>query len=101
MKIKNLFDELKKISRKQYYIKNGEEELYFTSDLFEIEIIKINESIDIIITYNGVRNNYANTSALSSTQKLDIKAVLSSTLSLSEKSRKISGILVDVFMKGN
>lgn len=97
MKIKNLFDEMKKIGKKQYYFKNGEEEVYFTGNLFEIEIININDSIDIVITYNGIRNNYAKSSVLSNTQKLDLKFVLSSTLSLNEKAKKISGILMDVF----
>ena len=60
MKIKNLFDDLKQLGKKKYYFKNGEEEIYFSRKDLEIEIVNINNNIDLIITHNGLRNNYIN-----------------------------------------
>ena len=62
MKIKNLFDDLKKIGRKKYYSRNGYEEIYFIKKGLEIEVINVNNAIDLVINHNGLRENYLNSS---------------------------------------
>ena len=57
MKIKKLFDDLKRLGKKKYYFKDGEEEIYFSRKDLEIEIVHINNNIDLIINHNGFRDN--------------------------------------------
>jgi len=50
MEIKNLFNDLKKLGKKKYYSRNGEEELFFKNISIEIEIVSYNGLLDIIIS---------------------------------------------------
>ena len=49
MEIKYLFDDLKLLGKKKYYFKNGEEEIYFSKNDLEIEIVNYNGNIDLVI----------------------------------------------------
>lgn len=99
MKIKNLFDDLKQLGKKKYYFKNGEEEIYFSRKDLEIEIVNINNNIDLIITHNGLRNNYINSNSISENCKKEIKLILNSYLTTDVKCKKISQILIKIFNK--
>ena len=99
MKIKRLFDDLKKIGRRKYLSRNGEEELYFLGNNLTIEIVKLGENLDIIICYNGERSNYLNSNSLSFDSKRQIEYVIKSTSSIEEKSKNISKILLDSILK--
>ncbi len=97
MKIKNLFDDLKKIGRKKYYCKNGEEEIYFTAKERTIEIFNINGNIDLTVDFNGYRKNYKNSETISKKNKYQIQSILNSDSSLDIKSKKIAYILLEEF----
>lgn len=97
MEIKYLFDDLKQLGRKKYYFRNGEEEIYFSNKCLEIEIVNINNSIDLIISHNGCRDNYLNSKSLSNTCKNDIDSILNSYISTDIKCKKIAQILLEVF----
>ena len=99
MKIKNLFDDLKQLGKKKYYFKNGEEEIYFSRKDLEIEIVNINNNIDLIITHNGLRNNYINSNSIPENCKKEIKLILNSYLTTDAKCKKISQILIKIFNK--
>lgn len=97
MKIKYLFDDLKQLGRKKYYFKNGEEEIYFSRNNLEIEIININCNIDIVINYKGLRANYKNSESIPDDCKKEIKSILNSYLTAEVKCKKISQILIEIF----
>ena len=99
MKIKYLFDDLKKLGRKKYYSKNGEEEIYFSKNDLEIEIVNYNGNIDLVINHNGLRANYLDSNSLSDSCKKDIKLFLNSYLAIEIKCKKISQILIEIFNK--
>ncbi len=97
MEIKYYFDELKKIGRKTYFSRNGEEELCFSNKKFAVEIYKtVDHDLDFIISIDGVRENYQQTKALDKNQIEEIKALLIAPLSLDIKCRKISHILLSL-----
>ncbi len=94
MSIKYYFDELKKIGKKKYYSKNGEEELYFISNNLQIEIFNIDGKIDLIINNNGTRNNYLNSQYMSENSRKEISALLKDCISLEIKCKIMSKILL-------
>ena len=97
MKIKNLFDDLKQLGKKKYYLKNGEEEIYFSRKDLEIEIANINNNIDLIINHKGLRDNYENSNSIPDDCKKDIKLILNSYLTTDVKCKQISQILIEIF----
>ena len=97
MKIKNLFDDLKQLGKKEYYFKNGEEEIYFSRNDLVIEIINVNNNIDLIIDHKGSRTNYEHSMSIPNNCKKDIKLIFNSCLSTEIKCRKISQILISIF----
>lgn len=99
MKIKKLFDDLKRLGKKKYYFKDGEEEIYFSRKDLEIEIVHINNNIDLIINHNGFRDNYENSNSIPDDCKKDIKLILNSYLATDVKCKKISQILIEIFNK--
>lgn len=99
MKIKNLFDDLKQLGKKKYYFKNGEEELCFSRNGLEIEIIKVNDNIDLVIYHQGLRDNYENSKSIPNDCKESIRLILNSYLTTEVKCKKISQILIEIFNK--
>lgn len=99
MKIKNLFDDLKQLGKKKYYFKNGEEEIYFSRNDLEIEIINIDDNIDLVINHKGTRTNYENAESIPNDCKEDIRLILNSYLTNEVKCKKISQILIEIFKK--
>lgn len=89
MGIKHLFDELKSISKKKYYSKNGEEMLIFTNKNGVIEIYNLDGRLDIVISQNGSRDNYINSNSLNYEQKMRIKSAIQSYTSLEAKCKVI------------
>ena len=99
MKIKYLFDDLKQLGKKKYYFRNGEEEIYFSKNNLELEIVNVNGKIDLIINHNGLRYNYANSKSIPNNFKEDIRLILNSYLPTEVKCKKISQILIKIFNK--
>ena len=97
MEIKNLFNDLKELGKKKYYSKGGEEEIYFSRKDLEIEIIKINDNIDLIINHKGLRENYKNSNSIPDDCKKEIKLILNSYWNTDVKCKKISQILIEIF----
>ena len=91
MEIRCLFDDLKKLGRKKYYFRNGDEEIYFLNKKksLEIEIANTNNNIDLIINHNGCRANYRVSESLSDSCKKDIELILNSHISADIKYKKI------------
>lgn len=98
MRIKHMFYDLNSIcKKKKYYFKNGEEELYFSNERIEVEIYHFNESIDLIISKDGNRANYQNSSLLSTSQKDHIYSVINSFAPIKVKCSTISNVLLGLF----
>ena len=97
MQIKKLFDDLKRFGNKDYYNRNGEEEIRFCSGGSGIEIYRVGNLIDIVINDCGERNNYLDSETLTTQQKKQIATILQSCTSLEDKCNNVCAILVDVF----
>lgn len=94
MKIEHFFDDLKTIGKKVYFSRNGEEELVFTNTRFQIEIYKtLDSEIDIVISADGVRENYLKTKALNNHQIEQIQTLLRAPLSMEMKCKNICQVL--------
>lgn len=97
MEIKNLFNDLKKLGKKKYYSRNGEEELFFKNISIEIEIVSYNGLLDIIISNKYGRKNYLYSESLTDLQKNEIYLIINGNYSTEIKCKKISSILFSVF----
>ena len=96
MYIKNLFNKLKSIGKKQYHARNGEEELYFTNNLFAIEIFYGYGKLDIVINFCGKRSNYLESDLLTDDQKKQIEIAINAYMSLAEKCEIIQDVLLSI-----
>lgn len=94
MQIRFLFDDLKKIGKKKYYFKNGDEELVFFTKTFEIEIFRINNELGIIINYVGDRKYYLDSNVLSLIEKKKIKEFLDKSNLTQKDCKSIAHILL-------
>ena len=94
--IKHLFDDLKQIGKKKYYFKNGEEEIYFSNNYFEIEISYHSGCIDLVINYNGMRNNCFCSDFFSTNEKDKIKIIFSSCDSIEQKCKNLAQFQLEV-----
>ena len=95
MSIKYLFDDLKKIGKKKYISYNDIEELYYTNNKLQIEIVKYGLDIDLLISIQGQRQHYLDSPLLSHNEKRNIQSILSSMASETMKAATISPILLD------
>ncbi len=95
MSIKYLFDNLKTIGKKKYISYNDIEEVYYTNDELQIEIVKYGLNIDLLISIQGQRQHYLDTPLLSYNEKKKILSILSSTASETMKAATITSILLD------
>lgn len=95
MSIKYLFDDLKKIGKKKYISYNDIEELYYTNNKLQIEIVKYGLDIDLLISIQGQRQHYLDSPLLSYNEKRKIQSILSSMASETMKAATITPILLD------
>ena len=91
MSIKNLFNSLKKIGKKKYYNRNGEEELLFIGKSLEIQIYNTYSYMDIVIN----NQSYLDSPFLTNSIKLQIQSILNSYFSLDIKCKSIAGALLN------
>lgn len=100
MRSKHFFDDLKKIGKRKYYFRNGEEEWCFSNKDLIIDICKRDDYlIDLVITYNNIRSNYINSACLNYNQKMQLHSVIHSYNSIEAKCKSICQILLDIFLK--
>lgn len=95
MSIKYLFDDLKKIGKKKYISYNDIEELYYTNNKLQIEIVKYGLDMDLLISIQGQRQHYLDSPLLSYNEKRKIQSILSSMASETMKAATITPILLD------
>ena len=95
--IKNLFNDLKKIGRKKYCFRNGEEELYFVGENLGIGIYCSFDTFDLSITFDGSTCNYLDSPLLTFNQKERLLAAVRARHFLKKQSKTIVDILLEAF----
>ncbi len=97
MSIKYLFDGLKQFGKKEYFGRNGEEQLIFTNDKLVLEIINCDGNLDLAIENGGKKTNYKDSTFLSFNQIEQIKSIINSVMPLKIKCRSLANLLITIF----
>ena len=95
MKARTAFDSLKKVGKKEYFSRNGEEEIFFYCNEYIVRVYSSCSKIDIAFGKNGQCQNYLNSPELTYNQKRQIQSALNAQTSIKVKGKTISNVLLE------